>query len=77
MISTVKPVCWGCDRRWLEWPIANLPEGATRVKRRVRVGRVASAFVKVGGEVTEYYLAPFFGRLVLSFPVGANRTEKM
>lgn len=38
--------CLGVDSRWFSWPISNLPPGSVVVRRRLRAGQVAIAFVK-------------------------------
>lgn len=51
-------VCWGADPRWASLPISNVPEGAIKVRRRIRNKDVARAYVKTASELQEWILAP-------------------
>ncbi len=52
------PVCWGIEARFKKAPISNLPSGWQSVKRRLRAGKPAMAYVRVNDEVQAWVLGP-------------------
>jgi hypothetical protein len=51
-------ICWGSDPRWATLPISNLPLDCIKVRRRIRLGDVARAYVKTATSVQHWCLAP-------------------
>lgn len=60
------------DLRWASLPISNLPDGATVIKRRLRVGHFAEVFVKHNGCVTRHVLLVEGDVLKIHTPSGVN-----
>ena len=75
--SVVQPerFTYGCDLRFKDAPITNLPSGTVSVRKRIRAHEMAQVFVKTAdGAVTRYYAGPDGpGALRLLWPMGVNK----
>ena len=73
-VSFMKPVKYGCDKKFLDAPITNLPAGAKTVRRRIRADEMAQVYVKTDdGAVTRYFAGPDGpGALRLLWATGTN-----
>lgn len=65
---------YGCDPKFATAPVVNLPDGAVKVRVRIRAHELAQVFVKTAdGLVTRYYAGPDGpGALKLLWPMGVN-----
>lgn len=52
------PLCWDADPRWGQLPISNLPAGVRSVRRRIRQGSPARAYVQTESGLQVCLLAP-------------------
>ena len=70
-----EPSRYGCDLRFKDAPITNLPSGTVSVRKRIRAHEMAQVFVKTAdGSVTRYYAGPDGpGALRLLWPMGVNK----
>lgn len=66
---------FGCDPKFAELPISNLPANAIKVRRRIRAHKMAEVYVKTAdGSITAYYAGPDGpGALKLLWPMGVNK----
>ena len=66
---------YGCDLRFKDAPITNLPSGTVSVRKRIRAHEMAQVFVKTAdGSDTRYYAGPDGpGALRLLWPMGVNK----
>ena len=70
---------YGCDLKFKDAPITNLPDGTITVRRRIRAHEMAQVFVKtLDGSVTRYFAGPDGpGALRLLWAMGTNKREVM
>lgn len=68
---------FGFNPRLLDCPVANVPEGAAVVRRRIRAHKMAEVFVRTADGSLVKWLAGPDGpyALKLLWPVAANRRE--
>ena len=65
---------FGCDPKFANAPIVNLPEDDVKTRIRIRAHQMAKVFVKTAnGDVTEYFAGPDGPHaLKLLWPMGVN-----
>jgi hypothetical protein len=68
-------VVWGCEKRFLNAPITNLPTDTIKVRRRFRANHIAEAFVQTPKALARYKLAPDGDSLKLLYATAVNKTD--
>lgn len=67
------PICWDAQAKWLDLPISNLPADALKVRRRIRAGMPAVAYVRTRDRTAAWMLYPDGENAVrLGHVMGAN-----